>query len=158
VSRLARRCLAIPVLASCAVLAGPIASAQASDNTIRATIVSWIGKIKRDEAGVFRGLATFETNNQNKGPVIKAMTHEETDLHKLRTKLDRESASTVRGRRGKADVTAGLGLIATSYGDLAHIYQAMSAANPAPPAQLLATMTLVKKGRAEFDAGIKLLS
>jgi hypothetical protein len=158
VPRLLRRFLALSVLVSCAVLAGPMVGAQASDTTIRETIIAWNSRINRDEAAVLRGLATFETNHQNTGPVIKAMAHEENDLHKLTAKLDRESASTVRGRRGKADVTAGLRLIAKSYGDLVHIYQAMGSANPVLPAKILATMTLVKKGRAKFDAGIKLLS
>ncbi|MDQ6775092.1 MAG: hypothetical protein M3071_02480 [Actinomycetota bacterium] len=156
-SRLVRGCSVLSVLATCAVLAGQVVSAQASDNTIRATIISWNGRIKHDEQAVAKASRRYEHNGQT-AAVIKTMTHEDRDLHRLIGRLDGESASSARGAIGKADITAGLGLIATAYGNLAHAYKLLHTATPVPRAKILATVSLDRKGRAKVRAGIRLLS
>lgn len=152
-----RRCSALSVVGTCAVLAGPMSSAQASDNAIRATLTSYNAKILHDEAAVLNGIATYQKNSQS-APLVKALSHEVSDLRKLKGKLSRETGSTARGRRGKADVAAGLGLIAKSYGTLARDFTGASASNPVPRAELLAALATDKKGRAKIKAGVKLLS
>src|SRR5205807_9065876 len=49
VPRAIRRCWLLSGVALCAVLGGPIAVAQASDNTLRATLNSFAPKIVKDE-------------------------------------------------------------------------------------------------------------
>jgi hypothetical protein len=156
-SRSIRRCSALSLLASCAILAGPIVSAQASDTSIRATIVSWEGRIMQDENAVGQAVRGFVQDGQA-APVIMTMTREDRDLHTLIARLDAQSASTARGAQGKADVTGGLRLIATAYGDLAGDYRSMGTANPASPSKINATVSLDKQGRAKLKAGLRLLS
>lgn len=151
-----RRSVVLSAVGLCAVLAGPLASAQASNATIRATISSYSSRIARDEAGVLRGVAAFKKHH---APVlVRALRHEVGDLNSLRGKLTRESASSARGRRGKSDVVAGLGLIASAYGALARDVAAASKSMGVSQAKVRAAVAADNRGRAKLRAGLKLLS
>ena len=153
--RAVRRFSVLSGVALCAILGGPIAVAQASDNTIRQTLNSFAPKIVKDENAVKKGLAGYPKGKVR--PLVKALNHEVADLHALKSKLSHEHASSARGKKGKKDVVAGLGLIAKAYGALRTDVQAAHG-GPVPSAQVNAAVNTDKKGRAKLLKGLHLLS
>lgn len=152
--RVIRRCSLLSGVALCAVLGGPIALAQASDNTLRATLNSFAPKIVRDENAVKNGLIGYPQGRVK--PLVHALTHEVSDLHSLKRKLAHDSASSASGAKAKADIVRGLGLIATAYGALRRDVQ-NAHGGPVPRSQVTAAVNTDKKGRAKLLAGLKLL-
>lgn len=110
----------------------------------------------RDEGGVLHGVAAYKKHHAS--VLVRALRREVTDLRSLRGKLIRESASTARGRRGKSDVTQGLGLIASAYAALARDVAASSRSMSVSRAKVLAAVAADRRGRAKLRAGLKLLS
>ena len=152
--RSVRRFSLLSGVALCAILGGPIAGAQASDNSIRATLNSFAPKIVKDENAVRNGLNDYPTGKSK--PLVKALGHEVGDLHSLKSKLAHESASSAAGAKGKTDVIKGLGLIAKAYSTLRKDVLAVHG-GPVPKAKVTAAVNTDKKGRSKLLAGLKLL-
>lgn len=150
-----RRYLALSGIALFGALAGPVAAAQASDATLRATINSAGPKIVSDEAAVAKGLAGYKHHKVK--PLVRALNHEVNDLHALVHTLRGETASSTKGRKAKKDIVKGLGLIATAYAALSQDVNA-SHGNGVPPAQVNAAVSTDKRGRAILKTGLKLLA
>jgi hypothetical protein len=155
VSRAVRRYSILTGLAICVCLAGPIAAAQASDNTIRSTISAWGPKIVKDETAVKNGLNGYPKGRVK--PLVKALSHEVLDLHKLQHKLHGEHASSKKGRKGKTLITNGLGLIASAYAALKTDVQQANG-GPVTAAKVNAAVGTDKKGRSKLKKGLALLS
>lgn len=151
-----QRRVVLSALVGCAALGGPVASAQASNATLRTTLTSYNARIDRDEARVLNGVATYEQHHNAK-PLIRALRREVTDIHRLDARLARESASTPKGRKGKREILRGLKLIASAYGALATDIQHASSGQPLSQAAVKATVAKDKKGRADFLKGARLL-
>ncbi len=113
-----RRWLIVSAIASCGVLAGPIAVAQASNASIVATFRAANRHINADETAITNKVNAYKRDHKA-GPVIAALRHEVRDIRSLNGRLKGERASTRKGARGKADITRGLALIANAYGALA---------------------------------------
>ena len=152
--RSVRRLSLLSGVALCAILGGPIAGAQASDNSIRATLNSFAPKIVRDETAVRNGLTQYPQGKSQ--PLIKALMHEVGDLHSLKSKLKHESASSADGAKGKTDIVKGLSLIASAYSALRKDVLAVNG-GPVPKAQVTAAVNTDKKGRSKLLAGLHLL-
>ena len=152
--RAIRRCSVLLGVALCAVLGGPLAVAQASDSSLRATLNSYAPKIVKDENAVKNGLVGYPQGRVR--PLVRALNHEVADLHALKTKLAGESASSAKGRMAKADIVKGLGLIATAYGALRKDVQDAHG-GPVPRAKVNAAVATDKKGRRQLLAGLHLL-
>jgi len=152
--RAIRRCSVLSGIALCAVLGGPIAVAQASDNTLRATLNSYSQRIVKDENAVKNGLIGYPKGKVK--PLVRALTREVADLHSLKKKLAHDSASSAKGRKAKADIVKGLGLIATAYGALRHDVQ-VAHGGPVPQSKVNSAVATDKKGRKKLLAGLKLL-
>ena len=150
-----RRYLLLSGVALCAVLSGPIAIAQASDSSLRATLNSFASKIVKDENAVHNGLIGYPQGKVK--PLVRALTREVSDLHKLKGKLANDSASSARGAKGRTDIIKGLALIARAYGALRHDVQ-VAHGGPVPRSKVSAAVNTDKKGRAKLLAGLKLLS
>jgi len=150
-----RRFSVLSGVALCAILGGPIAVAQASDNTLRATLNSFAPKIVKDENAVRKGLNGYPHGKVK--PLVKALNHEVADLHTLKSKLSHEHASSARGRKGKNDIVNGLALIAKAYGALRSDVQTAHG-GPVPRSQVTAAVNTDKKGRSKLLAGLHLLS
>jgi hypothetical protein len=154
VPRLVRRSWVLPGLVVCAVLAGPIAVAQASDNDLRVTLNAYAPKIVKDENAVKKGLSEYPKGKPS--PLERALKHEVSDLHKLKKALTHESASSAAGRKGKKDIVKGLGLIASAYGSLrADVLAVHGGAVPA--SEVNAAVATDKKGRSKLLKGLHLL-
>ena len=153
--RAIRRYSVLSGVALCAVLCGPIAVAQASDNTLRATLNSFAPKIVKDENAVHNGLIGYPQGKVK--PLVRALSHEVSDLHSLRGKLTNDSASSAQGATGRADIIKGLGLIAKAYGALLKDVKAAHG-GPVPAAKVNAAVKTDKKGRKNLLAGLHLLA
>ncbi len=152
--RSVRRFSLLSGVALCAILVGPIAGAQASDNTIRSTLNTYAPKIVKDENAVRNGLNQYPHGKSK--PLTKALAHEVGDLHSLKSKLAHESASSSAGAKGKSDIVKGLGLIAKAYSTLRTDVLAVHG-GPVPKAQVTAAVNTDKKGRSKLLAGLHLL-
>lgn len=150
-----RRISVLSGVALCAVLIGPVAVAQASDNTLRATLNNYAPKISKDENAVKNGLIGYPQGKVR--PLVRALNHEVGDLHALRNKLKNESASSAVGRKGKTDIVKGLSLIAKAYGALRTAVQAAHG-GPVPKSAVNAAVATDKKGRQKLLAGLHLLA
>jgi hypothetical protein len=155
VPRAIRRCSVLSGVALCAVLVGPVAVAQASDNTLRSTLNTYAPRIQKDENAVKNGLVGYPQGKVR--PLVRALNHEVGDLHALRNKLSHESGSSAKGRKAKTDIVKGLSLIANAYGALRKAVQAAHG-GPVPTAKVNAAVATDKKGRKKLLAGLHLLA
>jgi hypothetical protein len=155
VPRAVRRFSVLSGVALCAVLGGPIAVAQASDNTLRQTLNSFGPKIVKDEKAINKGVNGYVRSGAK--PLVKAVTHEVGDLHKLTSKLSAEPASSARGRKAKKEIIKGLGLIANAYVAYRSAIQA-ARGGTVSVARVGAAQKIRNKGHAKLVAGLKLLS
>ncbi|MFZ0381579.1 MAG: hypothetical protein WAL38_27385 [Solirubrobacteraceae bacterium] len=137
----------------CAVFAGPVAVAQASDNDIRTTLNLYAPKIVKDENAVKKGLKEYRNSSR---PLTRALKHEVSDLHALGKALRHESASTAKGHKGKKDIVKGLGLIASAYSSLRADVLAVHGGD-VPASEVSAAQATDKKGRTKLKAGLSLL-
>jgi hypothetical protein len=154
VPRVVRRFALLSGVALCAILGGPIALAQASDNTIKGTLNNFAPKIVKDESAVTKGLHEYPQGKVT--PLTRALKHEVGDLHALKSKLLRDSASSSTGAKAKKDIVKGLSLIASAYSTLRKDVLAAHG-GPVPAAQVNAAVNTDKQGRKKFLAGLNLL-
>jgi hypothetical protein len=141
-------------VAGCALLGGPVAVAQASDNTIKATLNHYAPKIQHEENAIKSGIAGYPKGRVR--PLVRALNNEVGTLHKLNFKLRHERASSPTGRKAKADIVTGLKLIAAAYTALRN--DVLAAHGGAVPAsQVNFAVHKDKRGRTKLLAGIKLL-
>lgn len=152
--RSVRRVSLLSGIALCAILGGPIAGAQASDNTIKTTLNNYAPKIVKDENAVRSGLAEYPKGKSK--PLIRALGHEVGDLRALKAKLAHESASSATGAKAKTDIIKGLGLIAKAYSSLRKDVLAVHG-GPVPKAEVTAAVNTDKRGRTKLLAGLHLL-
>jgi hypothetical protein len=132
-----------------------VAVAQASDNTIKATLNAYGPKILKDENAVKNGIVVYPQGHWK--ILTRALKHEVGDLHALRNKLRHESASSARGRKGKKDVVRGLSLIANAYGALRTAVLSVHG-GAVPQSKVNAAIATDKKGRKALKAGLHLLT
>ena len=149
-----RRFWVLSGIALCAVLAGPVAMAQASDNTMRRTLNNYAPKIVKDENAVKTGLVGYPQGKVK--PLVHALNHEVGDLRALKGKLARETPSTSRGTKAKRLIISGLGLIANAYGALRRDIK-VARGGPVPQAKVAVAVRTDKKGRTKLLAGLNLL-
>jgi hypothetical protein len=165
VPRSVRRFSLLLGLAVCAILGGPIAIAQASDNTIRSTLnhyapiicahVNATGRCtKGEEAAVANGLDGYPGSRER---LVRALGREVATLQAEKRKLTHESASSAAGAKGKKDIVQALTLIASAYGALRHDVQVANG-GPVPASNVKAAISTDQKGRKKLKAGLKLLA
>ena len=150
-----RRCSVLSGVALCALLIGGVGVAQASDNTLRQTLNAYAPKIVNDENAVKNGLLGYPKGKVR--PLVRALTHEVTDLRALRKKLNHESASSAKGKKAKSDIIAGLSLIAAAYGALRKDVQ-VAQGGPVPVSKVNSAVKTDQKGRGKLLTGLHLLA
>ena len=87
------RVLVVILFAGCA-LAGPVATASASDNSIRAAINHYGPTVNADEHAIAATERGFK-HNRHAAPVVVALRHEVSDLHRFVGALRSQSPSIV---------------------------------------------------------------
>jgi hypothetical protein len=151
-----RRVSVMSLITGCAVVLGPVAGAQATDATLRATIKNDVPKITRSQAKILDGLATLQKSGSAKA-IVKAINAQDRNLTALKNRVAGQSSSTSAGSKGKSDVTKGLALIVKSNTTLAGDLSKASSGKPVSKTQVKAATAEVKKGNVEINAGAKLL-
>jgi outer membrane murein-binding lipoprotein Lpp len=146
----------VVAIGSCCALAGPVSTAQASNASIVNTFRAGNARLTRDENKSSKALNTYIHHHRAR-PVIAALRHEVRDIRALDRTIKRESASSAKGRRGKADVTLGLTLIANAYSQLANEIKAAHSGHPVSRARIDKTVATDRKGRAKLIKGLRLL-
>jgi hypothetical protein len=136
---------------------GPVAAADASDATIRATVADAGPKIDRSQAKIIDGLASYQSTH-SAAALIKAVKAQDRTLTALQNRLRPQAASTAHGTKGKADIVKGLALIVKSNKTLVKDLTRSPSGEAVSTAQLKAVTKLAKKGNDDLNAGGKLLS
>jgi hypothetical protein len=150
-----RRSKIAAAVAACAAIAGPVASAQASNETVAKTLRGDNARLIRDELRVANGLLSYKSHHRA-GPAVAALRAEVADLNALVAKVKPESASTSRGATGKAEILKGLELISSSYSALA-IDLRNAHGKTVAVKKLKAAVAIDNAGRKDLVAGGKLL-
>ena len=153
---LRRSRLIVLAIGFCCALAGPVSTAQASNASIVNTFRAGNARLSRDETKSRAALNTYLHTHRAR-PVIAALRHEVRDMRALARAIRRESASSARGRRGKADITRGLMLIANAYSQLANEIKAAHSGHPVPLSKVNQTVATDRRGRSKLINGLRLL-
>lgn len=154
--RTCRRAAASSLLAGGVALVGPIAVAQATDATLRATVKSDIPRITRSQAKILNGEASLQQSNSPKA-LIKAISAQDRNLKALRAELSREAPSSATGAKAKRDMVAGLKLIVGSNTTLSKDLVKNAKGEKVSKAQLKAAVARDIKGSRDLNTGAKLL-
>jgi hypothetical protein len=155
VPRAIRRCSVLMGLALCVVLGGGVGIAQASNNTLIATLNAYVPRIAKDESAVKNGV-NVQYPKGHWMRLTRALKHEVADLRAEKKKLSHESASSARGRKAKRLVVGGLTGIANAYAALRQdVLDAHG--GPVSKSKVNAAIAADKKARKKYLAGLKLL-
>jgi hypothetical protein len=147
--------LVTAVLAASAMIAGPIAAANASDISIQFTLMRAAPGLQRDELRVRAAVERYATTHRA-GPLVRALRAQDRDLSALQTKVRRTTASTSNGSRARRDIVAGLGYILRSnYSVNGHLRRQGAAG--LSPSQLRVAERLARRGDTLYRRGVKLL-
>jgi hypothetical protein len=143
------------VLAASAMIAGPIAAANASDITIQFTLLHAAPGLQRDELRVHAAVERYATTHRA-GPLVRALRAQDRDLSALQTKVRRTATSSADGSRARHDIVAGLGYILRSnYGVNSHLRR--QGAVGLSPSQLRVAERLARRGETLYRRGVRLL-
>ncbi len=141
----------------CCVTMGPVAGASASSKSIKAAIVGYGSKIEASEEAVSKAVEEFKTSSDPTG-VEAALGEASAVLGALQSKVAHQSARTLRVKRAKAKIVKGLHLIIAGYRVLSKAYEEKATNQEAANADAAHSVAVVKSGKKELDAGVKLLS
>jgi hypothetical protein len=148
--------LVVAAIAACGALVGPAGVAQASDASIASTFAAASRHLNADEAAVAKAVKRYRSSGRVR-PVIAVLRREVRDIRTVRRRINRQSASTAKGRRGKTDVISGLSLIASAYAVLASDIRKAHAGHPVATSKVRAAVVRERRGRAKLVAGLRLL-
>lgn len=130
--------------------------ASASNGSIIAKLRAADPTITRDERSIAQEARKFKRTHKT-GPVRAAISREVRDLNRVTGKVAAQSASNAKGGQAKVLIIKGLKAIRKAYQVLGGVF-ANGAKNPkAIPGEIARAQGLVKKGRAQFFAGQRLL-
>ncbi|MCW3019687.1 MAG: hypothetical protein JWN10_1995 [Solirubrobacterales bacterium] len=144
------------VVAFGAVTLAPVASASASDSSIKALIKSYNGKIVTSEGKLLTAIGEYKTS-RNPEHVIGALDNAIGVLRSLKAKIANQSATTTRVKKGKADLVKGLQAVIVAYGHLKVAFGEKAGSPSAARENAEKADVAVKKGRVDLAEGLKLL-
>jgi hypothetical protein len=147
----------VVTLALLAPLVGPVGSVHASAASLRAVIKSSDPTITFDEGRVLTSFGTFESTG-NPAPVRLAIAAEIKDLNALKFAIAAQRASSPRTKKGKSEFIAGIRSIVSAYRKLSKAFGETTVKPQAAKTEAQKAAVIVKKGRRQLKAAIKLLS
>jgi hypothetical protein len=149
--------IAVFTAALCCMTMVPVAGASASSKSIKAAIVSYGAKIEASEAHVGTAVKEYE-QSQNPAGVEAALGEAAAVLGALESKVAHQSAHTPRVKRARAKIVSGLHTIVLGYKVLSKVYEERATNQEAANADAAHSVVVVKSGKKELNAGVKLLS
>ena len=151
------------VLAAClaavcgAPVAGPVASASASDAGIKRAIKTYAPRITIAEGHLLSALGTYRETG-DPAPVQTALTETEHAIESLRAHIIAQRARSPRVRSGKSKLVKGLQAIDSSYKHLGTAVGAQKVDPAAAKRQSEAALAAVHRGRKLIREGLRLLA
>lgn len=149
--------LAVFAATLCCLTLVPAAVASASGRSIKAAIVSYGAKIEASEAHVETAVKEYETS-QNPAGVEAAIGEAGAVLGALERKVAHQSAPTSRVKRARAKIVSGLHAIVSGYKVLSRAYEEKAASPEAASTDAAHSLAMIKSGKKDLNAGVKLLS
>jgi hypothetical protein len=140
----------------CAVLAAPVASASASDASIKKVFKKWDSRLLVSEGHLITALGEYKTT-RNAAPVESALGDAIEVLRGLKAKIERQSAASTRVKEGKAKVVKGLSALVVAYEHLKAAFDVKATSQQAAEEQTQKAKLALKHGAAEFLEGARLL-
>lgn len=137
-------------------LTGPVASASASDVSIKRVISTYAPKVAVAEGHALRTIGEYATT-RNAVPVEAALGNSIVVLRALKTKIEHQSAVRAIVKLGKAKLEKGLGAVIRAYEHLQKAFNEQAASPQAASEQALKARAAVKRGRRELAEGLSLL-
>jgi hypothetical protein len=139
------------------VLAGPVSGASASKASIKAALRSYSGKIDEAEGGVLTALGAYKTSKEP-APVETALGKSVTVLKALKSKITKQSASSVKVKTAKTKLLKGLGAVIVAYEHLGTAFSEHGTDQSAAEAEAKTALAKVKAGKKELTEAARLLS
>jgi hypothetical protein len=144
------------IAALCALLTGPVASASASDASIKKVFKQWDARLLVSEGRLETALGEYKTT-RNAAPVETALNNAIEVLRGLKAKIQHQSAASTRVKEGKAKVVKGLGALILAYEHLKTAFNVRATSQQAAQEQAQQAKTALRHGAVEFVEGAKLL-
>jgi hypothetical protein len=139
-----------------AVLGGSIASAGASDASIKSVIKSYDSKILVAEGHVVTALGQYKKDGNASG-VTSAIGKSIVVLRSLKTAIGTQTASSPKVKTGKAKFEQGLQGVIFAYQHLKTAFGEKKVSPQAAKAQAKKALKSIKKASAELKEGAKLI-
>ncbi len=137
-------------------LLGPVASAGASDASIKAVIKSYGSKILIAEGHVLTALGHYKKNG-DPSAVKAAITNSVAVLGSLKSAIGTQTASSPKVKTGKTKFEKGLQTVIRAYDKLKQAFGEKKASPQAAKAEAKKALRAVKQGSKELREGAKLL-
>jgi hypothetical protein len=145
------------IAALCALLVGPVASASASDASIKKVFKQWDARLLVSEGRLETAFGEYKTI-RNAAPVETALSNAIEVLRGLKNRIEHQSAVSARVKKGKAKVVKGLGGLILAYEHLKTAFNVKATSQQAAEEQAQQAKTALKHGAIEFLEGAKLLT
>lgn len=139
-----------------AALLGPVASASASDASIKRVFKSWDAKLLIAEGHLESTLGEYKTK-RDPAPVEGAISKSIEVLRGLKGGVARQSTVSSQVKRGKAKVVNGLGKLIVAYEHLKKAFAVKATSKQAAEQQIAKAKLALKRGAVEFLEGATLL-
>ncbi|HLH13342.1 MAG TPA: hypothetical protein VKV16_01020 [Solirubrobacteraceae bacterium] len=140
----------------CAVLLGSVASASASDSSIRNLIKAYNPKILVAEGHVVSAIGEYK-KTRNPAPVVKALDNSISVFRSLKSKISQQSAKSSRVQEGKRKLMKGLQSVIGAYEKLKVAFGERAGSPQAAKETAMKAEAAVKRGRKQLSEGIQLL-
>lgn len=150
-----RRVAALSLVAG-GIAGGPVAAAQASNASLRATVKRDVPRITESQARILTGMSKLQRTHSPRA-LIRAIRAQDRNLTALKRRLAPQSASTPVGGRAKYDILKGLTLIVASNDTIARDLAKLASHRAVSKRQLVVATLVARKGNRDLVAGARLL-
>jgi predicted acyltransferase len=137
-------------------LLGPVASAGASDASIKSVIKSYSSRILVAEGHVVSALGEYKKSGDPSG-VTSAITASVSVLRSLKSAIRTQIASSPKVKQGKAKFEKGLQKVIVGYQHLKTAFGEKKARPQAAKQQAAIALNSLKRAKKELNEGAKLL-
>lgn len=144
-------------VAALGVLAGPVATASASDASIKSVIKSYNSKLLVADGHLVTALGEYKKSGNPSG-VTSALAASVHVLRSLKSAISSQSASSSKVKEGKAKFEQGLQKVIVAYEHLKTGFGEKKSSPAVAKAQAKKAVVILKQASGELREGTKLLA